>query len=366
MAEDRSADWYARQAGEILPEAYVDHVPVNRIRLPDKKSYARSAYFYRYLHDLVRNPEYRPDLIQLVHDLPFDCVRFSNSIHRTSTSLVYAYTLPPKGSSNPIKRLLQRYLLRRNFDALDCVIANSSANRDQLFRWGVKSRIEVILNGVDLGQFHPAEDAEAKKALRRELSLPVHDPIILSVGAVHPRKGTDLLLNAWKEIAHKLPNARLYSIGMRHDLKNPKLAQFRRLIEDLTNATCAADRIHFSGYVANVPDYLRAADLLIFPSRIEGMPNAVIEAMASGLPVLTCPFVGLSSDLGKPNIDFMLVEHDRDALAAAAIQVLTEHDLWRKLSLNGRKWVVQTMDRERTLDRYAALYFELASAAKPR
>ena len=237
---------------------------------------------------------------------------------------LYAYTLPSKGSSNPIKRSWQRFQRRRNFNSIDCIITNSRANQDQLVRLGVKRRIEVILNGVELKNFYPAADEAEKTALRCRLSCPPEGKMIVSVGAVHPRKGTDLLLQAWLKLAAEIPDAHLFLIGMRHDRNNPKLKKFGQSVEALVGASGVADRIHFSGYVPNVAEYLKAADLFLFPSRIEGMPNAMLEAMACGVPVVACPFIGFSSDLGKPDEQFVLVNHLPEAIAQAAVAVLPE------------------------------------------
>lgn len=366
MPDDRSSDWFSTKAGDVLPIEYLGEVPVHRVRLPDRKPANRSTIYYDYLLNVCRDPQSRPDVVQMIAHLPVDCVPLLTQMKKLRIPALYAYTLPPKGPSNPIKRLFKNFQLRKNFNSIDCIIANSRANRDQLVRLGVRSRIEVILNGVDLHNFYPASDETEKTALRYKLSCPPVGKIFLSIGAVHPRKGTDLLLAAWPGIATKIPDAHLYLIGMRHDLNNPKLAGFRQSIETLAGSSGVSERIHFLGYVSNVAEYLRAADLLLFPSRIEGMPNAMIEAMASGLPVVTCPFIGFSPDLGKPGVHFVLADHDPEAIAKATVNVLMNIKIQARLSQNARSWVAKTMGVERTLDRYAALYREMASIANER
>lgn len=366
MADDKFSSWFSMKAGDILPVEYLGEIPVHKIRLPDEKPANRSVIYYRYMLSVCRDPQSRPDVLQMIADLPVNCLPLLTKLRRLGIPTLYAYTLPPKGSSNPIKRRWQLFQLRRNFNSFNCIIANSRTNRDQLLRLGVKSRIEVILNGVDLRNFYPVVNKMEKMAIRAKLSCPQTGKIIVSVGAVHPRKGIDLLLQAWPRLASKIPDAHLYLIGMRHDLNNPKLNKFRYSIETLVGSSGAADRIHFLGYLLNVAEYLRAADLLLFPSRIEGMPNALIEAMACGLPVVTCPFIGISPDLGRPDVDFVLADHNPEAIARAAADVLMDNKMQRRLSQNARSWVVETMDLEQTLDRYATLYREMASIANKR
>jgi glycosyltransferase involved in cell wall biosynthesis len=188
--------------------------------------------------------------------------------------------------------------------------------------------------------------------------------MIVTVGAVHPRKGTDLLLQAWPRIVGEISDAHLFLIGMRHDRNNPKLKKFGKSVDALVASSGVADRIHFIGYVPNVAEYLKAADLFLFPSRIEGMPNAMIEAMACGVPVVACPFIGFSPDLGTPREQFVLADHQPEAIAQAALEVLRDDRLQERLSRNARSWVVRTMDIEKTLDRYAMLYREMAASTR--
>jgi glycosyltransferase involved in cell wall biosynthesis len=366
MPDDRSSNWFSTRVGDVLPLEYHGEVPVHRIRLPNKMTETRSAIFYNYVLDVCRDPQSRPDIVQMVANLPVNCVPLLQKMRGLRIPVLYAYTLPPRRPSNPIKSFLKNFKLRRNLNSIDCIIANSRTNRDHLVRLGVKSRIEVILNGVDLQNFSPASDEKEKTSLRCKLSCPPTAKIFLSVGAVHPRKGTDLLLEAWPRIATKIPDSHLYLLGMRHDLNNPELGEFRYSVEKLIDSSGVADRIHFLGYVPNVAEYLRAADLLLFPSRTEGMPNAMIEAMACGLPVVTCPFIGISKDLGSPDVHYVLVDHDPEAIARAAVNVLRDIPLRRRLSQNARSWVVETLEFERTLDRYADLYHEIALTAKER
>ncbi len=361
--EDRCSDWFDMKVGDILPIEYLGEAPVYRIRLPNEPSADRLSLYYRYLLDVCRDPQTRPDVVQLIADLPASCLSILEQIRALGVPVLYAYTLAHRRSSHRLKRFWENFSLRRHYSAIDCTIANSSANRDELVRAGVKTRIEAIPNGVNLGKFYPTADENEKMELRRKLSCNQAGKIVLSVGAVHPRKGTDLLLEAWQTIARKIPDAHLYLIGMRHDMNNPSLHAFRHSIETLVASSGAPDRIHFLGYVPNVPEYLRAADLLLFPSRKEGMPNAIIEAMASGTPVVTCPFIGISPDLGRPDIDFILTDHSPDAIAKAAIDLLTDKNMHRQFSQSAHRWVVQNMDIGNILDRYAALYHDMASTA---
>jgi glycosyltransferase involved in cell wall biosynthesis len=232
--------------------------------------------------------------------------------------------------------------------------------KNLLLQMGVKSRIEIIPNGVDLKRFRAPQSESERMNLRAKLGIDSKSQVILSIGAIHPRKGIDILLEAWVSLAKRFPDLHLYLIGMRHDLKAPKLSGFRNRLDALVRASNAVERVHFVGYIENVDEYLKAADVLVFPSRREGMPNAILEAMASGLPCVLTPFIGLSPDLGKAEHDYLLVDHDFKAIEDTVSNVLENHDLRIRLGVNGRKWVENTMDIQDVLDRYAQLYKNLS------
>jgi glycosyltransferase involved in cell wall biosynthesis len=222
----------------------------------------------------------------------------------------------------------------------------------------------MIPNGVNLKRFHPAVDLNQRKALRSAFGLGDHHRMITMIGAVHPRKGSDLLLDAWVQLAKRFPEAHLFVVGARKDLIDPNLIDFRKKINALLAASGAADRVHFTGFIENAVDYLQASDVFVFPSLREGMPNAVIEAMACGLPVILTPFKGLSDDFGVPEKEYILAEHDGRSLSHAITKVLQHRELGLDLGLCARKWIERKMDLERVLDRYADLYHKLADHAR--
>jgi glycosyltransferase involved in cell wall biosynthesis len=112
--------------------------------------------------------------------------------------------------------------------------------------------------------------------------------------------------------------------------------------------------------VDDIELYYRACDIFVFPTQKEGMPNVVLEAMASAVPVILTPFPTLSEDLGQPGREFLLIERQPEALASEVERLIRNTDLRQDLGRRGRWWVEQTMDLEHALDRYAALYRELA------
>ena len=256
--------------------------------------------------------------------------------------------------------------MRHLFRRVDGIVVGSTVMRDMMSDLGVKNHIEVIPNGVDLKRFRPAVNEEERRNLRASLGIANHRKVVITVGAVHPRKGSDLLLEAWARLTKENTETELFLVGLRKDLSYPDLAEFRHKIEALIAQSGAPDRVHFTGLVRNIEDYLRVSDVFVFPSMREGMPNVVLEAMASGVPVILTPFIGLSDDFGKNGEEYLLADRDPEVLASAMSQLLNDDGFRTRLGQSGRNWVERTMDLEKSLDRYAALYKELAEGGRKR
>lgn len=360
-------EWCKFSVGEVLPKEEYKGTSVTRIRLPDDAGEQRSKIFNEAILDFCQQNDYRPHVIQLLGSLPPRTRPWLARLRRLGFPIVYAYTTPPRQlPTKLIRRLRRRLEYRMLYRQLDCIVAQSTVMKRIVRGHGVKAPIEIIPNGVNSQRFRPPTDNDERKALRASLGLPDNGRIITTVGSVSPTKGSDLLLEAWIKLAAHFPDTHVLIIGTLFDTKHSKQGEFRRKIDDLVTASGAADRIHFSDFVPNVEDYLRVSDLFVFPSLKEAMPNAVLEAMASGVATILTPFISLPDEFGKPDCEYLLVERNADALAAAIAKLLNKDELRLNLGRQGRKWVEQTMDVELILDRYAALYHQLADRAHGR
>lgn len=366
LAAEMRQPWYRSPVGEILPIEVIDGTPIHRVRLPEEAGWRRSTVFNRALVHMCQQSDSRPDVVQLLSSLRPRSAPWLMRLRRLGISVAYAYTLATELPPGVLKRTRKRWLLRFLYHQLDSIVVNNAVLRDLLLDLGVKTHIEVIPNGVNLKRFRTARNREERSALRSVLGVADKHRVITALGSVIPRKGSDFLLEAWIRLARKFPEAHLFFVGPVFDMNHSELGDFRRRIDALVAASGAADRVHFVGFVENVEDYLRASDVFVFSSLREGMPNVVLEAMASGLPTVMTPFMGLSEELGEPEHQYLLVERHPEALASAIARVLEEDGLRAALGERARLWVEETMDVERSLDRYAALYKRLADKARGR
>lgn len=355
--------WSGVSVGSVIPTEPLNGARIHRVRLPDRKGWSRKAVFRREIRRVCTEPGYRPDVLQLVSSLPFRSSFEPKRLRQGGTAIVFAYTISLKRKKDPIQRAMNRWFTRMLSRQIDCVIVGTAALQDQAKSLGFDTRIETIANGVDLTRFHPPTGAEDRIAVRRALGIPAEAPLLLCVGSLTLRKGSDLMLETWSRLNRRLSDAHLVFVGAGFETEggDPEKLKFAHRLDGLTASSGAADRLHFTGFVDNVEDYYRSADLLVFPSKKEGMPNAVIEAMASGLPVVLTPFDSLSANIGEPGQDFLLVERTSEALEDAASTLLKDAERRRRMGARARCWIEATMDLEATLDRYVKIYRELSA-----
>lgn len=193
----------------------------------------------------------------------------------------------------------------------EAVLVVSQALAEQVERLGIPgSRIRVLYNGVNRQRFSPGDRSVACAAL----GLDTATKRILFVGNLKASKGCLDLLEALPQLVAGEPAARLVMIG-----DGPDRAAIMQRIRSLG----LTDVVSLPGAVAHqqLPDWFRAADLLCLPSHAEGVPNVVLEAMASGLPVVATRVGGIPEVL-PPDAGLLVPVGDTSALAAALQQGL--------------------------------------------
>jgi glycosyltransferase involved in cell wall biosynthesis len=211
------------------------------------------------------------------------------------------------------------------------------------------SRLTVIPNGIDLKRFSPRG---RRLEMRRRLGLADAAPVVITVTHITPVKGMDVLARSAASIVERHPEVRFVVVG---DGDEPDEASFRRLLDDLG----LRDRFLLAGDRTDVPDLLEAADLFVLPSRSEGQPNALIEAMAMGLPVVATR-VGGVPEVAADGEEAVLVPPDSpEALASACATVLASADLRCRLGTAARERARREHDAAIMARQYEKLYGEI-------
>ncbi len=232
-------------------------------------------------------------------------------------------------------------------------------------------KMEVIGNGVDCARFMPPSAAQRQNA-RQLLALPADAPVVLSVGSVVPRKGMHLLLRAWPEVLRQHPRARLViagTLGRRATFvdKAAALDAYTQEILELIQRLPDPASVVLSGrHVDEVRDYYHAADMFVFASEREGLPNAVIEAMACGLPSVLADYDGFPADdeeFGCEGKHFLKCERKEMAIAQQLCRLLGDAALRAAMGRAARGHILATQDLAHVLDHWADMYRRVAAQA---
>lgn len=238
---------------------------------------------------------------------------------------------------------------------VDAYVAISHDLEKEFLSAGFPSRkIHCMPNGVDTGRFRPAP-GEEKKKLRQSLGLPPDRPLALTVGVFDQRKNIGWLMEEWVKNDAFGAGALLLAIGpqSREDVDGSFIASLKQLADE------NADAVRLLGHVGDIEWYYHAADLFILPSHSEGMPNVVLEAMASGLPCIVTRVSGVEELVFDGETGFTIDPGDVAGLGNALSSVLNDsHGMMGK---NARRIVEEKFSLSTLAQRYEALYQTLTS-----
>lgn len=249
----------------------------------------------------------------------------------------------------PIHALLLRTLRRA-----DAVVALSSQLADELRAAGFPpTRIVRISNGVDHRRFVPTDEATRRA---RQAALGAAGPVLTFVGRLHAQKDVATLLHAAARLRAERPGIHVLLVG-----EGPEKESLRVL----ALGHGLKDQVTFAGAVADVIPYLDATDVFVHPSRAEGMPGALLEAMACGLPCVATR-IGGTADVITDGEDGLLVPPgDVRSLEAAIARLLEDPALARRLGARARATVEARFTMAGVAQQYAALYKALVAGQGP-
>lgn len=226
------------------------------------------------------------------------------------------------------------------------VVCVSEAERATGVHAGITGRWTVVPNGIDPGRFRPAPAGPVRDGLTRLAGLPARAPLAVCVGRLCRQKGQDVLLRAWDAVRQQVPGARLVLVGDGPD-------------RDRLRAAAPAS-VLFAGAVADAAPWYQAADVVVLPSRWEGMALAPLEAMACGRPVVVTDVDGARESLPRSFAAPCVVPpEDPEALAGAVGALLNDPALRASLGERGRRHVLTLHDVRHTARAVSDVYHDL-------
>jgi len=213
-----------------------------------------------------------------------------------------------------------------------------------------RDKLKVIYNGVDLELFQKSSEQEIM-ALKEELSLKTVENIILTVGRLEPQKNHELLINSFGKLLNKHPNSVLLIAG-EGKLRIP----LEKQVKDLG----LTQNIRLLGVRKDIPKLLSMADAFVLASKYEGMPNVVIEAMASAIPVIATSVGGTPEIIINQSHGLLIKPDDVNSLTVGLDKILNLSKEKRKeIGENGRVRIEKFFTIDKTVNETENLYEHL-------
>ncbi len=235
------------------------------------------------------------------------------------------------------------------FKKSDCIIVMTDEIESELLGVGLEGdRLVRITNGVDLERFSSENKGHS---LKSQLKISDTDKVVLFAGRLVYRKGLDLLLQAWPAVVEACPEAELLILGSGADQSDSMEHEAKQYV-DRNNLP----QVRFVGEYDKPEHYLEITDCFVFPSRLEGFPNALLEAMAAAVPIVASDIGGVAPLIKHRESGLLFQVEDHNDLAANIVALLEDCTLASRLGEQARRCVERTYSFETIARSYMDLY----------
>jgi len=344
----KTRGWEVRVVSLIPPRAYVEELEVAGIpvfslgirrKLPDLRPILRLARLIR---------EWRPHIVHshMVH---------ANLLARLARLLVPFPVLVCSARNIREGNRLRELLYRLTDPLCDLTTQVCQAGLERYVRIGAvpRHKIRYIPNGVDIKRFEP--NPEDRLKTRRELE--VDGFVWLAVGRFDPQKDYPTLLRAFVKVAHKHSNTVLLIAGD---------GPLRKTMEGMARELGIEKYVRFLGTRQDIPQLMNAADAYVMSSAWEGMANVLLEASATGLPIVTTDVGGNREVILHNKTGFLMPPKDPHALAQAMLHLMGMPEEERQaMGKAAREYVEANFSLDQVVAQWEALYRELLAKKYP-
>ena len=279
----------------------------------------------------------------------------SLSMSRLSGALASQWPIPCSGHLRDIIKLSKAAI--RDLNQNRQLIAVSEATRAFHVAQGLAAeKVSVCYNGVDVERFQPRS---ATGALKQELGLSDNARLCLTIGQLGLRKGQDVLAEAAAQLAAEGDqNTHFVLVGERHSQKQESI-DYDRAITTAFEQPGLTGRLHRLGYREDIPWLMNEADLLVHPAKQEPLGRVLLEAIASGLPIVATD-VGGTAEIVTHEVSALLVPaSDSSTLANAIKRALGDQSLRQSLAEAARLQALAQFTSEQAAERMATLWQKL-------
>lgn len=290
---------------------------------------------------LIEIRKHRPDVVHSYLFYDNVIARLSKLVSQNTVIITGVRSVPES------QRRIESIIDRLTVPLSDHIISNTKAGKSMMENFGVPSSdISVIRNAKYLDRYMDAPESD----IRKDLNIPENSTLVGNVGRLIKRKGQYDLVEAWSKANFPQDNVFLVIVG-----DGPEYEEIQRKITKLG----ISDSVFLIGHRDNVPELLHSFDVFVFPSHFEGLPGALIEAMAAGLPIIATDIPGNNELLSDSETAMLVPPRSPGRLAIAICTVLSNNELASKLAKNAKSDVEGRFLPKNITQQHIDLYYEL-------
>jgi len=325
------------EIGKEIEETKIEFIPLNKLRY-NRFSLGIVLELYRLMKKkqihVVRTHRYRSNLYGRLAAFLAGVPVIIASVHDNYRT-----------DKRPKRRIMNRILSK----ITDKIVAVSEDVKEDIIRYDSinPSKIDVIPNGIDVERFNPEKNTTD---IRKEFSLEEDDIVIGFIGRIVPAKGLKYLLNALPYLKKEFKSIKLLIVGE------------GSLVEELkerAKKNNIFDNILFTGRRRDIPEILASINIFVMPSIAEGLPNALLEAMAMGKPIVTTEVGGIP-EIVKNGFNGLLVPpRDTLSLSKAIKELISNDRLAAKLGQAARDLVHDNLSIKAIAQKWQSLYLSI-------
>lgn len=345
---------------ELRGDSVVDRVPVHRVLRDRKNPVTKMAYAFNLISYIWKNRK----KYDILHAHGFLAPVNIASL-MTRIPLIQKITNSRLDDPLSIRKRRFGFIYFWIYRIAKLIIPTSTILTKSCEKGLKRTPFKTIPNGVDTESFFPPLGNE-KYQLRNKFKIDRDKIILCTVGTVSYLKGTDLLIEALCQLRDNLDEDLVlwiigpdnYSYG--YKMFDKESVDFSRRIHKMVSYYGMDDIVYFLGQQSHINEYLRAADIYVHPSRLEGQPNALLEAMATGLPVVANLLPGITDEIVNPGQCGYVVDCEDISRFAAALKVLINNvELRKRLGQNAREEILKKFDLDFIARQYVETYDQL-------
>jgi len=248
----------------------------------------------------------------------------------------------------PLKIYVSEWIDARYIRRFDLVTVICDATRRQCVARGIpEERTLELVSGISRDRFKPEVNRDQ---IRSRFGIGKDDIAFIYIARLYPEKAHSVLLDAMKLVVAKEPRAKLLLAGM-GPLENKIRKQASRL--------GIADAVAIPGFVSDVADVLKAMDVTVHASLAEGIPAAVYESMAAGLPIIGSNIDGIPEVVTQGETGWLVPPRERRALADAMVDAASRPDLRERFGVNSRELMLRNFTMDIACEKLHAAYDRL-------